>query len=168
MIGKSCYHIHRIVLQYYRSLIPERRKYYLAPFSIRKQAGIYGFIFGSNHTYGLEKFLKVCWKHDKLTGEANFDIDNEGIDLNKPTLFENLNVPTKRQIFERDIKKKILEGALNTNVSVYLFALQEGFLLKDANKILEQLKNSSRIDFYFKLISAKLHKISPEGVIKLK
>jgi three-Cys-motif partner protein len=75
--GKSYFHIHRIVLTYYRSLIPKLKNYFLAPFSIKKPSGVYGLIFGSNHTYGLEKFLHVCWKHDKLTGEANFDIDNE-------------------------------------------------------------------------------------------
>ena len=67
---KSYYHIHRIVLNYYRTLIPNDKKYFLAPFSIKKAAGIYGLIFGSNHTYGMEKFLSVCWKHDALTGEV--------------------------------------------------------------------------------------------------
>lgn len=81
LVGKSYYHIHRIVLNFYRSLIAPGKEYFLAPFSIKKPSGIYGLIFGSNHTYGMEKFLNVCWKHDKLTGEANFDIDNEKIDF---------------------------------------------------------------------------------------
>jgi len=80
--GKSYYHIHRVVLRYYRSIIPNNKSYFLAPFSIKKPAGIYGLIFGTNHTLGIEKFLHVCWKHDKLTGEANFDIDNEKININ--------------------------------------------------------------------------------------
>jgi len=94
--GKSYYHIHRVVLDYYRSKIPHNREYFLAPFSIKKPSGIYGLIFGTNHTLGIEKFLHVCWRHDKLTGEANFDIDNERININRPSLFEEYNIPTKK------------------------------------------------------------------------
>ncbi len=96
--GKSYYHIHRFVLDYYRSKIADRKSYFLAPFSIKKPSGIYGLIFGTNHTLGIEKFLHVCWKHDKLTGEANFDIDNEKININQPSFFEEYNVPTKAGI----------------------------------------------------------------------
>jgi len=163
--GKSYYHIHRIVLNYYRSLIKKGKDYFLAPFSIKKPSGVYGLIFGSNHTYGMEKFLSVCWKHDKLTGEANFDIDNEKIDLKRPSLFAELNVPNKRQIFEERLSKQILSGDLKTNIDVYLFSLNEGFLFKDANIILKDLKGKNKIDFEFKLISSKLHK---EPTLKIK
>ncbi|HYF32017.1 MAG TPA: three-Cys-motif partner protein TcmP [Chitinophagaceae bacterium] len=153
--GKHYYHIHRIVLNYYRSLIT--KDYFLAPFSIKKPAGIYGLIFGSNHTYGMEKFLSVCWKHDKITGEANFDIDNEKIDISKPMLFPNMNIPNKRQVFEQNLRSKILSGELKSNVDVYIFTLNEGFLLKDAHIILKELKANNKIDFSFKLITSKMH-----------
>lgn len=165
---KSYYHIHRIVLAYYRSLIPKTKSYFIAPFSIKKPSGIYGLIFGSNHIYGLEKFLSVCWRHDKLTGEANFDIDNEKISLNRPSLFEQYNVPSKRQVFESLLKERILDKSLNTNFDVYLFTLSEGFLPKDANKILKELKEKQKIDFEFKLTSGKIHKINPKQQIKIK
>jgi three-Cys-motif partner protein len=157
--GKSYYHIHRIVLEYYRTLIPNSKKYYIAPFSIKKPAGIYGLIFGSNHIYGLEKFLSVCWKHDKLTGEANFDIDNEKIDVKSPSLFEEFNIPKKIQVFEEQLKNKILIGSLKTNLDVYTFSLEEGFLPKHTNKVLNELRNEKKIDFAFTTISAKAHKI---------
>jgi three-Cys-motif partner protein len=166
LAGKSYYHIHRIVLEYYRSRIPNNRIYFLAPFSIKKPSGIYGLIFGTNHTYGLEKFLKVCWKHDKLTGEANFDIDNEKIDLNKPSLFKELDIPTKRQIFERDLKKQIMDKSLKTDRDVYMFTLSEGFLMKDANTILESLRKDLKIDFDFNTVNSKLHKITGGNQIK--
>jgi three-Cys-motif partner protein len=155
---KSYYHIHRIVLNYYRSLIPSDKKYFLAPFSIRKTSGIYGLIFGSNHTYGMEKFLSVCWKHDALTGEANFDIDNEKINLASPALFPDMNVPSKRQLFEENLKNKILNNSLTNNISVYLQSLNEGFLLKDANAVLKDLRDNKKISYDFKLITSKLHK----------
>lgn len=155
---KSYYHIHRIVLNYYRSLIDENKNYYLAPFSIKKPAGVYGLIFGSNHTYGLEKFLTVCWKHDKLTGEANFDIDKEKIDLVRPSLFEQFNVPNKRQVFEQSLKEKILSQELKTNYDTYLYTLNEGFLLKDANVLLKDLKEKKKINYNFPLITSRVHK----------
>lgn len=163
--GKSYYHIHRIVLSYYRSLIS--KNYFLAPFSIKKPSGIYGLIFGSNHIYGMEKFLRVCWKHDKLTGEANFDIDNEKIDMLKPSLFEEYNVPSKRQVFEKELKEKILDGVLKTDYEIYLYTLNEGFLLKDANAILKDLKEAKKIDFSFKTLSEKVHKIIDPKEIKI-
>jgi three-Cys-motif partner protein len=165
---KSYYHIHRIVLEYYRTLIPNDKKYYLAPFSIRKTSGIYGLIFGSNHIYGLEKFLNVCWKHDKLTGEANFDIDNEKIDIQKPSLFEQFNIPQKIQVFEQNLKNKILSGVLTTDLSIYTFSLEEGFLPKHANKVLEELNNSKKIELGFSLTSSKIHKILKGSPIFIK
>jgi three-Cys-motif partner protein len=159
LVDKSYYHIHRIVLNYYRSLITKGKQYFLAPFSIKKPSGIYGLIFGSNHIYGLEKFLNVCWKHDKLTGEANFDIDNERIDLYKPSLFEQFNTPKKRQVFEKELRGNILNESLTTDVDVYHFTLNEGFLPKDANKILNELKEQKLLNKDFRTTSSRIHKI---------
>lgn len=168
MDGKNYYHIHRIILEYYRSLIPADVRYYLAPFSIKKPAGIYGLIFGSNHIYGLEKFLRVCWKHDKLTGEANFDIDNEKIDLQKPTLFVEFNVPKKIQLFEKDLENKILSGDLATDLTVYTYTLEQGFLPKHANEILSRLSGAKKIEFNFSLITSKVHQIVNPSLIRVK
>ena len=159
LVGKSYYHIHRIVLEYYRSKIPVNKKYFLAPFSIKKPSGIYGLIFGTNHTLGIEKFLHVCWKHDSLTGEANFDIDNEKINVNNPGLFSEYNIPTKKQIFDKNLKEKIINAQLRTDYDVYLFTLNEGFLLKEANIILRELQKGGKITFEFKLCSSNIHKI---------
>lgn len=166
--GKSYYHIHRVVLEYYRSKVPETKEYFLAPFSIKKPSGIYGLIFGTNHTLGIEKFLHVCWKHDRLTGEANFDIDNEKININNLGLFEEYNIPTKKQMFDALLKQKILSNELKTDIEIYLFTLSEGFLLKDANKILKDLDNAKKIDLSFKLCSSDIHKIKNASEIKIK
>ncbi len=69
------YHsVHRAVLEYFRSLLPDNLEYYLAPFSFKKGSNIYGLIFGSGHLLGIDKFLSVAWAQDESTGEANFDI----------------------------------------------------------------------------------------------
>lgn len=168
LVGKSYYHIHRVVLDYYRSKVPAMKEYFLAPFSVKKPSGIYGLIFGTNHTLGIEKFLHVCWKHDRLTGEANFDIDNEKINVNQPGLFAEFNIPKKKQIFDNSLKEKILIKSLRTDIDIYLFTLSEGFLLKDANKILKDLEKEGKIDIQFKLSNSDIHKIKEPSEIKIK
>jgi three-Cys-motif partner protein len=164
---KDYFHIHRLVLEYYRSLIPNNKQYFLAPFSIRKTPNIYGLIFGSNHTYGIEKFLKICWRMDKQRGEANFDIDREKIDPTTPSLFPDFNKPTKRKVFEDELEKKVLDKKLTTNQEVYLFTLDNGFLPKDANEVLRKLEKEGKIVLDCKLVSVKIHQI-PVGSIKVK
>jgi len=93
--------IHRAVADYFRSLIPNDKEYYLHHFSIKKGANYYGLIFGSNHTLGMEKFLKVCWHHDKLSGEANYNIDNN---WEEGTIFAQLGENKKRYYFKRNAK----------------------------------------------------------------
>ncbi|WDF79878.1 three-Cys-motif partner protein TcmP [Mucilaginibacter sp. KACC 22773] len=152
------YHIHRNVLQHYKSLIHQNKRYYLAPFSIKKGSNIYGLIFGTNHTLGIEKFLTIAWKNDKLRGEANYDIDSEHIDLKTPSLFEQYNKPSKRQIFEKNLTESIISKQLEFKHSVYLYTLNEGFLFKDANAVLNRLKSNNKIKFDFELITSNLHK----------
>lgn len=161
------YHIHRKVLNHYKSLINPLKTYFLAPFSIYKSPNIYGLVFGTNHTLGIEKFLHVAWKIDKLRGEANFDIDNEKIDTSTPSLFEEFDKPNKRQVFEKSLSQDILIGKLKTNYDVYLYGLTEGFLLKDVNTVLKKLKAEKKIDYDFRLISSDLHKNKDKEKIKL-
>jgi len=159
------YHIHRNVLQHYKSLIPSNKIYYLAPFSIKKGPNIYGLIFGTNHTLGIEKFLTIAWKNDKVRGEANYDIDSENIDIKTPSLFEEYNKPNKRQIFEQNLTDDILNRKLGDKHSVYLHALNEGFLFKDANIVLNRLKANNKVKFDFSTITGGLHKDRDNGKI---
>jgi three-Cys-motif partner protein len=161
------FHMHRKVLDHYKSLIQTSKKYFLAPFSIRKGGNVFGLIFGTNHTLGIEKFLRVAWKKDTLRGEANFDIDSERIDLVRPKLFEEMNKPNKRQVFEKKLTDEILKKGLVVKYDIYLYALTEGFQLKDVNALLKNLKTEKRIDFDFKLISSDLHKLSGTESLKV-
>ena len=77
-------HCHKLVSQYFKDLIPKNKEYYLHQFSIKKGTNYYGLIFGTSHSLGMEKFLKVCWEKDRMAGEANFDINN---DFQSGTLF---------------------------------------------------------------------------------
>ncbi|WP_118196903.1 three-Cys-motif partner protein TcmP [Albibacterium indicum] len=167
-IEKSHYfHVHRRVVEHYKSFIPQGKKYYLAPFSIKKAKNIYGLIFGTNHTLGIEKFLNVCWKKDELRGEANYDIDNEKINSSTPFLFDEFNRPQKVDIFERGLTKQILEKKVVSIKELYLYTLNEGFLYKDTNRVLIQLQKKRKIKFGGRLITKNLHKMDIDEHIEI-
>ena len=132
-------HIHRIVLDYYRGLIPKEKEYYLAPFSIKKGANIYGLIFGTGHIRGIDKFLKQCWEIDPQTGDSNFDIDRDNIDPRQPSLFPEKDKPKKLKNFEFDLSSAILDRKLVTNKDIYKYTLFNGFLAEHARKIFRDL-----------------------------
>jgi len=125
--NKRYYNIHRDVLKMYKGWLG-KSDWYMGQFTIKRNANIYGLIFGSRNTLGIEKFLRTCWKEDNDRGEANFDIDEDHLDSNNPTLFRELNVAGKLQIFETDLEKYVLDGKLKTNHSLYKFALIRGCL----------------------------------------
>lgn len=134
--------VHRIVANAYRRLLPDHLEYYLGSFSIKKGANVYGLVFGSHHPLGIDKFLRVAWKHG---GDANFDIDNDGIDPERPSLFTEFDKPKKISIFEKDLEAAVLEHRLLTNKDVYTFALQNGVLSGDAKKALNQMITDGKL-----------------------
>ena len=134
--------VHRIVADSYRRWIPDGLEYYLGSFSIRKGANVYGLVFGSGHPLGIDKFLKVAWKHG---GDANFDIDKDGIDPCQPSLFPEYMKPTKISIFEKEFESAVLERRLRTNKDVYLFTLQNGMLASHARNALKLLIKGKKL-----------------------
>ena len=144
-IERTDYHnIHRLVLAYYKNLIPLNTPYYLAPFSLKKNTNIYGLIFGSGHVYGIEKFLGTCWKIDPERGEANFDIDDDKID---PIQFNWLKPrPQKVERFEKELQAEILSKQLITDKDIYLSALSNGFLPKHARVVIRELIKENKIE----------------------
>jgi three-Cys-motif partner protein len=138
--------IHRFICnRYYRGLIPPNTKYYLAPFSIRKEDGnIYGLIFGTGNLLGLDKFLRVCWKMDTVTGEANYDIDNDAIRSGQLSLIPEDNVVKKRERFKRDVIDYI-KAQPRTNRELYIFTLENGFLPKHMKDILHEISNQRKL-----------------------
>lgn len=117
--------IHRAVADYFRDLIPKGKEYYLHHFSIQKErkGNYYGLIFGTNHTLGMEKFLKVCWKEDPFSGEANYNIDNN---YEKGSLFEQLGENVKKDEVKETIKQKILSKEITDNITGLIFAIKNG------------------------------------------
>lgn len=159
------HHCHRIIFKYYKSLIPTEQSFYLAPFSIKKNQNIYGLIFGTHHSLGIEKFLNVCWAINNLTGDANYDIDEERIHSDTPKLFPEFNIPNKIQFFETELKSKIKSEDLTTNLEIYKFAFDSGMLPKHANKVIEELKRDGKINKDFKTASQNIHKLTPSKIL---
>ncbi len=157
--GREFGEIHRAVTDYYRSLVPSQKRLFLAQFSIRKGSNIYGLIFGSGHTLGIEKFLRVCWNIDPSRGEANFDIDGDAIDDAAPFLFSEMNVPSKISRFEERLQSKLLEGELASDAAVYEECLKEGMLPRHGRDGLLKLLKSGRLQLQL----GKQPRVSQEG-----
>jgi three-Cys-motif partner protein len=138
-------HIHRIVIDYYRSLVPSHKEYHLAPFTIKKGSNVYGLIFGTGNLLGMDKFLRTCWKIDPQRGEANFDIDEDGIDQDQPSLFADMNKPKKVKVFEQRLAEHILMRKLQTNRDIYCFTLCEGFLPLHARNVISNLVTQKQL-----------------------
>lgn len=149
-LGKSEYKwIHRHICQYFRSKLSTGMEYHLAPFSIKKGGNIHGVIFGSGSLLGLEKFLKVCWDLDRVTGEANYDIDDDPIRCGDDILFPEMRIPKKEDVFHRELEEMLAGGdddAPISNLDVYRFTLEKGFLPKQANAHLKELRKKGRLD----------------------
>jgi len=134
--------VHRILANAYRRWVPNGLEYYLGSFSIKKGANVYGLVFGSRHPRGIDKFLNVVWKRG---GDANFDIDKDGIDPTQPALFAEYDKPAKIKDFEKELESALFEHLLTTNKDVYLFALQNGMLAKHARNALNLLVKNKKL-----------------------
>ncbi len=147
--GSTSYQTHRIVFDYYKSLIGNDKKYYLGQFSIKRNGNIYGVIFGSGHPLGLKKFLNVAWKIDPYTGETNFDIDRDPIRFGQHSFdFEgdgNNSKVKKLVAYERDLLELLKPG--KSNVELFLYSIENGISISKTNQILKQLENNEKLRF---------------------
>jgi len=142
--------IHRVVLEKYRSLIPTSSDLKIYPFSIKKNANIYGIIFGSKHILGVEKFLHIAWKNNQINGEADYDIDE---DKTKTQLIFNFDNPneskklTKIESFKANLEKHIKEKRFITNSELYYYTYENGHIAEHTNELLRELKKLKKISY---------------------
>ena len=139
------YDVHRIILNKYKGLLPSKSQTKLYPFSIKKGTNIYGIIFGAKHPRAIDKFLKIAWDRNKLNGEANFDIDEESINI-QDDLFTGRRL-TKKEKFEQEIEKFILAKKEVTNKELYDFTLEAGHIPEHANKKVREMKENRKLDY---------------------
>lgn len=133
---------HRDIARYYKSLIPEGKEYYIHHFTIKKGSNYYGLIFGTGHTLGMEKFLKVCWTEDKLAGESNCNIEH---DYEDGTLFYNEDHSNKINRVQDELEKKILLGKITNNKEGMKFVLSRGCLPKVYIEVIKKLLKQDKV-----------------------
>lgn len=160
-------HCHRVIADYFKELIPNDKEYFMGCFSIKKDSGYYGLLFGSNHTLGAEKFQKVCWEIDDVTGEADYNIDRELTYDKQGVLFEEAKIPLKIKQFNLGLENEILTGKIKTDVEAYKFALKNRCLVKHAADKLKELMKANKIE-EFKTINNDIHRLKTVTTIKLK
>lgn len=153
---------HKVITEYYRSLIPPDIEYYLHGFTIQKGSNYWGLVFGSSHTYGMEKFLKVCWNADCYSGEANCDLNHDYGEL-----FAGAGVTVKKELVKREIKAKIRNGNITTNREGLKYALKRGCLPKLFVDTIVELKSSGEvlIEGKFNKQSTKIHTVDEYKII---
>lgn len=154
---------HRLIAQYFRNIIPKDKEYYLHHFTIKKGTNYWGLIFGTNHTLGMEKFLKVCWDKDKLSGESNCNIDN---DYQKGTLFYTETDTVKKQKIESDIQHKILSKEITDNISGFKYVLKNGYLPELFTVVVKELESNNLISRTGELnySSTNIHKVKQYNI----
>jgi three-Cys-motif partner protein len=142
--------VHHAVLNYYRDLLPKGKRYYLAPFSIKKGSNIYGIVFGSAHPLGMDKFLTVAWGTDELNGNANFDINRDSIGPKEMLLdLGQTTRPLKLNVFEEALEQALRAKKLTDEVEVMELCFRHGVMRRHASNVLASLKKQGVIDLSF-------------------
>lgn len=135
-------HCHKLVSQYFKNLIPKDKDYYLHQFSIKKGTNYYGLVFGTSHSLGMEKFLKVCWEKDKMAGEANFDINN---DFKIGTLFYDEQFSNKIENYRQELYNRISTTEISSNLEALKFTLKYGIQTKTYCEFITTLLENNKI-----------------------
>ena len=141
--------IHLEIVKYYKELIPKDMECYIHGFSFKKGSNYYGLVFGSSHTLGIEKFLKVCWKHDNIAGASNHNIYED---------FNFLGIQSKNIVekVSKELEEQIYNKSITTNIQGFKYALKNGCLPVIFKDLIKKMENDKKV----KLIPINGRKIS--------
>lgn len=159
---KEC---HKYVANYFRSLIPKKTEFYLHQFTIKKGSNYYGLIFGTGHTLGMEKFLKVCWDKDKLSGESNFSMYN---DYQPNTLFYTETNTVRINDYKDQLKKAILARKISNNLDGMKHALLNGVPTRAYIEVIEEIKDKIEIVGKFNKKITNIHRLKESDIYQIK
>ncbi len=133
---------HGLIADYFASLV-NKPEFYLHHFTIRKGSNHYGLIFGTNHTYGMEKFLKVCWEEDTFAGESN---DNKWGDEQEGSLFFGIEPPKKIEAVKAELREMLLQGKIDNNINGLKTAMRKRCRPKVFVEVVRQLEKEKKIE----------------------
>jgi three-Cys-motif partner protein len=159
---KEC---HRVLANYFRELVPKNHEYYIHHFTIKKGSNYYGLIFGSGHTFGMEKFLKVCWEIDKVAGESNFNINH---DFEPGSLFYTESDTVKIKDFKENLRKALLMGRVHSNIEGLKMALKNGVLPKVFVEVISDLKDKVQIIGKFNKKASNIHRLKDADIYQIR
>lgn len=137
--------IHRVVISKIKEGLSSTSELKLFPFSLKKDKGIHGIVFGAKHYLAVDKFLDIVWKKNENNGEADFDIDHE-IRTGQGNLFEEAKL-TKVQKFKADLEAELVKRSLSSNSDVLVYAYENGHIPGHATEVVKSLKKDGKISF---------------------
>lgn len=155
---------HKVITDYFKSLIPQGKEYYLHNFTIKKGSNYFGLIFGSNHTLGMEKFLRVCWRFDAKAGESNCNTFN---DYEEGTLFYQKEHSNKKKLVCEEIQELILSRQITNNIDGLKYVLSRGCEPRLFVHVISQLITDKKIEkpASFNRQAANIHKVSKYNIV---
>lgn len=137
--------MHRLVLSKIKSRLPKETKLRLYPFSIKKQANIFGIIFGAKHPRAVDKFLSIAWKRNNLNGEANFDIDDD-ISKLQVDMFEGKR-NSKIEQFQYELEQYLLKHKSITNKKILIYTYENGHIPSHSSDLLKRMKKEKKLSY---------------------
>ncbi len=137
--------MHRLVFNKMKSRLPIKTNLKLFPFSIKKNANIYGIVFGAKNYAAVDKFLSIAWKRNNLNGEADFDIDEDKTKM-QLDIFEGKKM-TKIEKFQNDLEEKLLGMSTVSNKSVLLYTYENGHIPQHAVNIIKKMKKENKLNY---------------------
>jgi len=111
-------------------------EYFSASYHIQRDTkNYYALFFVTSNLYGLEKAVETKWKLDTLCGEG-FEKSKEA------TLFDDLENEDKQDNCLLKLKNALVEylREYRTNCDLYEYIIRDGFMPKQANIVLEELR----------------------------
>jgi three-Cys-motif partner protein len=137
--------MHRLIYNKIKSRLPNKTELKLFPFSIKKNANIYGIVFGAKNYAAVDKFLNIAWKRNSLNGEADFDID-EDTTKNQLFLFDGKQM-TKIEKFQNDLEAELLLREYISNKAVLLYAYENGHIPQHAVEVVKRMKKEGKLNY---------------------
>jgi hypothetical protein len=117
--------------------------FFTTNFKLKKDlsGNFYALFFITKNIYGLEKAIEAKWEIDEVCGKK-FEAEESHL------FTEDFSKEEKENCLD-ELKKKLIYYLqdFKTNIDIYKFTLQQGFLLKDTNSILRQLQQQSKLEF---------------------
>jgi len=137
--------MHRLVSNKIKSRLSANTNLKLFPFSIKKNANIYGIVFGATNYAAVDKFLNIAWKRNKLNGEADFDIDEDKSKL-QFDIFGEKNM-TKIEKFQSELESKLLICSSVNNKIILIYTYENGHIPQHSSEVIKKLKSENKLSY---------------------